>query len=164
LFADARYLIAVEDEENGMLGGSITALAQVTADKYGRAEIPGHIAADEGQHLNLYGACSHRSAHLTEDKLLLCEICGKRLPAVLDLGEPKPEPEALTGDVNGDGKVNGADAGILNRYTSGWTGYADRISDMKAADINGDGKVNGADSGILNRHTSGWTGYDKYFN
>ena len=164
LFAYARYLIAVEDEENGMLGGSITALAQVTADKYGRAEIPCHIAADEGQHLNLYGACSHRSAHLTEDKLFLCDVCGKRLPAVLDLSEPKPEPEALTGDVNGDGKVNGADAGILNRYTSGWTGYADRISDMKAADINGDGKVNGADSGILNRHTSGWTGYDKYFN
>ena len=73
------------------------------------------------------------------------------------------ETEVVTGDMNGDGKVNGADAGIINRYTSGWEGYADRIKDMKAADINGDGKVNGADSGILNRYTSGWEGYDKYF-
>lgn len=24
-------------------------------------------------------------------------------------------------DINRDGKVNGADAGLLNRYTSGWT-------------------------------------------
>ncbi len=68
----------------------------------------------------------------------------------------------VTGDVNGDGKVNGADAGLLNRYTSGWEGYSDKIKDMDAADLNGDGKVNGADAGILNRYTSGWQGYDKY--
>ena len=68
----------------------------------------------------------------------------------------------VTGDVNGDDKVNGADAGLLNRYTSGWEGYADKIKDMDAADLNRDGKVNGADAGILNRYTSGWTGYDKY--
>jgi hypothetical protein len=24
-------------------------------------------------------------------------------------------------DINGDGKVNGADAGLLSRYTSGWS-------------------------------------------
>ncbi|MEE0873310.1 MAG: alpha-amylase family glycosyl hydrolase [Ruminococcus sp.] len=77
----------------------------------------------------------------------------------------RPEPQAtLIGDVNDDGKVNGADAGLLSRLTSGWDGYEEKIKNMDAADINGDGKVNGADSGILSRYTSGWDNYDKYFN
>lgn len=73
-------------------------------------------------------------------------------------------PDVKLGDVNGDGVVNGSDAGILSRYTSGWLGYADKIKNMDAADINGDGKVNGADAGILARYVSGWKQYDKYFN
>lgn len=76
---------------------------------------------------------------------------------------PEPQPQVLKGDLNGDGKVNGADAGILSRYTSGWQNYAEKIKDMEAADINGDGKVNGADSGILSRYTSGWESAKKYF-
>ena len=74
--------------------------------------------------------------------------------------EPKT---VLIGDVNDDGKVNGADSGLLNRYTSGWEGYAEKIKNMDAADINRDGKVNGADSGLLNRYTSGWDTVKKYF-
>ncbi|MEE0873512.1 MAG: bacterial Ig-like domain-containing protein [Ruminococcus sp.] len=73
------------------------------------------------------------------------------------------EKKVLIGDVNNDGKVNGSDAGLLNRYTSGWTGYSDRLTNFEAADINGDGKVNGADSGILNRYVSSWTSVNKYF-
>ena len=72
-------------------------------------------------------------------------------------------PKTMIGDVNGDGKVNGADAGLLSRYTSGWDGYEVKIKDMKAADINGDGKVNGADAGLLSRYTSGWDSVKKYF-
>ena len=67
------------------------------------------------------------------------------------------------GDVNIDGKVNGSDAGILTRYTSGWANYDKKIKNMKLADINGDGKINGADAGILSRYTSGWTNYAKFF-
>ena len=66
------------------------------------------------------------------------------------------------GDVNADGKVNGSDAGLLSRYTSGWSGYEAKIKNMAAADVNGDGRVNGADAGLLARYTSGWKGYDKY--
>ena len=73
------------------------------------------------------------------------------------------EKEYIIGDVNGDGTVNGADAGLLSRYTSGWKDYESKIKNMAAADINGDGTVNGADSGILARHTSGWKQYAKYF-
>ena len=73
------------------------------------------------------------------------------------------DKKVLIGDVNGDGKVNGADAGILSRYTSDWKSYNEMIKDMKAADINGDGKVNGADAGLLSRYTSGWESVKKYF-
>ena len=76
----------------------------------------------------------------------------------------EPAPAVMVGDVNGDNVVNGADAGVLNRYASGWAGYADKIKNMTAADINGDGKVNGADAGILARYTSGWKQYAKFFN
>lgn len=69
----------------------------------------------------------------------------------------------MIGDVNGDGNVNGADAGLLTRYTSGWDNYDEKIKNMAAADINGDGFVNGADAGILTRYTSGWDKYNKYF-
>ncbi|MEE0957872.1 MAG: dockerin type I domain-containing protein [Ruminococcus sp.] len=64
------------------------------------------------------------------------------------------------GDVNDDGQVNGADAGILSRYASGWKDYDAKIKNMQAADINGDGDVNGADAGILNRIVSGWKTYE----
>lgn len=66
------------------------------------------------------------------------------------------------GDVNGDGAVNGADSGLLKRYTAGWKDYDKKIVNWDAADINRDGKVNGADSGLLKRYTAGWKGYDKY--
>ena len=68
----------------------------------------------------------------------------------------------LVGDVNNDGTVNGADSGLLARYTAGWKGYDSKIKNMNAADINRDGKVNGADAGLLARYTAGWKGYDKY--
>ncbi len=67
------------------------------------------------------------------------------------------------GDFNGDGKINGADAGMFSRYVSGWYGSGSSVGDLSAMDINGDGKVNGADAGILSRYVSGWAGYEKYF-
>ncbi|MEE0956774.1 MAG: leucine-rich repeat protein [Ruminococcus sp.] len=69
----------------------------------------------------------------------------------------------LIGDVNSDGQVNGADAGVLNRYAAGWKDYNIKIKNFDAADINKDGKVNGADAGILARYTSDWKNYEKYF-
>lgn len=72
------------------------------------------------------------------------------------------EKRVLCGDVNNDGSVNGADAGLLSRYVSGWKGYEDKIQNKDAADLNRDGTVNGADAGLLSRYASGWNGYDKY--
>jgi hypothetical protein len=60
-----------------------------------------------------------------------------------------------SGDVNGDGSVDGKDATILRRYVSGW---ANITVNNDAADVNGDGSVNGKDATILRRYVSGWPG------
>ncbi len=78
--------------------------------------------------------------------------------------ESRPDPGVKIGDVNDDGIVNGADAGLLSRYASSWSGYKDKIKNWAAADINNDGSVNGADAGILARYVSSWTNYARYFN
>ena len=49
------------------------------------------------------------------------------------------------GDVNGDGKVNNRDLGILQRYLNEWEIDIDAI----ATDMNGDGNVNNRDLGLL---------------
>ena len=89
-----------------------------------------------------------------------CSRCGEWLKKQEVI--PKLGTEVLIGDVNMDGVVNGADAGILARHTSGWKNYDRLIKNWEAADVNRDGKVNGADAGILARYTSGWTDYNKY--
>lgn len=55
------------------------------------------------------------------------------------------KPAAIPGDVNGDGKVNNRDLGVLQQYLNEW----DVAIDSEAADLNGDGKVNNRDLGLL---------------
>ena len=60
--------------------------------------------------------------------------------------------QAMPGDVNGDGKVNNRDVGMLQQYLSGW-----KVTiQSSASDTNGDGKVNNRDVGILQQYLSGW--------
>lgn len=59
------------------------------------------------------------------------------------------------GDVNGDGKVNIADALMISRYDAGLTGL-DSIQ-LSVSDINGDGKVNIADALMISRFDAGLT-------
>ena len=56
------------------------------------------------------------------------------------------------GDVNGDGKINNRDLGLLQQKINGW----DVTVDEKAADFNGDGKINNRDLGLLQQKINGW--------
>lgn len=58
------------------------------------------------------------------------------------LATPSPEPEPCEGDLNGDGKVDGADLGVVLSQWGICTGEC-------SGDLNGDGKVDGADLGLL---------------
>ena len=58
----------------------------------------------------------------------------------------------ITGDINGDGKVNNKDATRLLQYLSDWD-----VEVVEAAlDVNGDGKVNNKDATRLLQYLSGW--------
>ena len=146
-YPGTEYLIAVEDAENGMLNGQITALYQVSADKNGQVAIPDNITAGEGEYLNLYGACRHPSTHLTENNRNICNVCGARMPAIIDRGMLPDDPGIAVGDVNLDGKLDIRDVTAIQRHVADFkilTGDA-----FLAADANGDGAVTIEDATYL---------------
>ncbi len=59
------------------------------------------------------------------------------------------EPEKLQGDINGDGKVNAADARLALRIAAQLDASTDAI--IAVADINGDGKITAADARAILR-------------
>ena len=56
------------------------------------------------------------------------------------------------GDVNGDGKVNNRDLGVLQQYLNDY----DVTVDLEAADVTHDGKVNNRDLGLLQQYLNDW--------
>jgi hypothetical protein len=58
----------------------------------------------------------------------------------------------IYGDVNGDGKVNNRDLGILQQYLNGY----DVTIDSDVADVTHDDKVNNRDLGLLQQYLNGW--------
>ena len=60
--------------------------------------------------------------------------------------------EYTPGDVNGDGKINNKDLGMLQQYVNEW-----EISLTEAAaDCNGDGRINNKDLGLLQQYVNEW--------
>ena len=62
------------------------------------------------------------------------------------------DEDKLSGDIDGNGKVNLQDSALLRRYLAGW----DVTIDENAADVDGNGKVNLQDSALLRRYLAGW--------
>ena len=60
--------------------------------------------------------------------------------------------DLISGDINGDGKVNGKDGVLLAQYLAEWN----VAINMDAADVNGDGKVNGKDGVLLAQYLAEW--------
>ena len=56
------------------------------------------------------------------------------------------------GDVNGDGKVNNRDLGVLQQYLNDY----EITIDLTAADVTHDGKVNNRDLGLLQQYLNDW--------
>lgn len=71
---------------------------------------------------------------------LECNVCGAARPA------------HTPGDLNGDGKINVRDLGVLQQFINGW----DVPINTAAADVNGDGKTNVRDLGLLQQFINGW--------
>ncbi len=59
----------------------------------------------------------------------------------------------LLGDVNGDGIVDAADAGLISRYDAGLINLT--AEQLQAGDVNKDGEVDAGDAGIISRYDAG---------
>ena len=92
--------------------------------------VPGFIAADAiDPSIPIYGPVGTKEAYKAAD--------GWKDLNILEEGESP----AVTGDLNGDGRVNSSDVQKTYGYmASGATG-----ADVPAADLNGDGNINSAD-------------------
>ena len=58
----------------------------------------------------------------------------------------------LSGDVNGDGAINGKDFAILRQFLNDW----DVTVNESNADVNADGNVNGKDMALLRQYLNDW--------
>ena len=78
-------------------------------------------------------------------------------PTATPTQEPTPtptsEPEVTTGDLNGDGKINTADAVFVLKFAAEMIQLDDK--QVKAADVNHDGKVNTADAVLILKYAAG---------
>ena len=64
------------------------------------------------------------------------------------------EPQVMLGDVDGNGKVNIIDAGIIVQYANGINTDLNE-KQLQAADVNGNGKVDIIDAGIIVQYANG---------
>jgi alpha-tubulin suppressor-like RCC1 family protein len=63
---------------------------------------------------------------------------------------PTPTPMRLTGDVNGDGRVNAIDAALVLQYSAGLI-----VFPGPSADVNHDGYVNAIDAALILQYVAG---------
>ncbi len=66
--------------------------------------------------------------------------------------DPADVIEYISGDVNGDEKINNKDLGLLLQYLNNWDVEVVEL----ACDVNRDGKINNKDLGILLQYLNGW--------
>ena len=64
------------------------------------------------------------------------------------------EPEVVYGDINGDGRVNTADANLTLRYATHEAGLVFTETQQKAADVNIDTRINTADANYILRYAT----------
>lgn len=134
---------------------------QARADNNGELyyELP-EGSIHEGDHLNVYGACSHPSAHFEEGSgyygrpTYLCDVCGEVIPSVIDLSrEPdNPEPERLLGDADGDGQITSLDVTWLLRCAAQIEIPYTEEQLLSSCDIDGNGRIEVFDATCIQRY------------
>lgn len=115
-------------------------------DSYITDEVPstGHICDNAcDPDCNICGAIRPVPDHVyDDDRDADCNECG----AVREV------TVVLLGDVNGDGRINNQDLGIVQRYLADY----EVTIDLVAADVKKDGKVNNRDMGLLQQYLTDW--------
>ena len=88
------------------------------------------------------------SVYNTGIKHMECTVCHKIVSS-------SSLAAKATADVNGDGKVNSADALTVLRYSTGSTSLISSQTSLINADTNGDGRINSSDALMILRISIG---------
>ena len=142
-------------------------LLKVTVNNYSPIETDGkvNITAEDGQVIETKDVYSLGYGQALEflipldnqyqgQVITVKADCGEEYYTYNNVSESYIEEPVLTlsGDIDGNGKVNLQDSALLRRYLAGW----DVTIDENAADVDGNGKVNLQDSALLRRYLAGW--------
>lgn len=115
-------------------------------DSYTTDEVPatGHLCDNAcDPDCNVCGAVRPVPDHeYDNDRDADCNVCG----AVREVATFR------LGDVNGDGRINNQDLGILQRYLADY----EVAINLDAADVKSDGRVNNRDLGLLQQYLTDW--------
>lgn len=153
------FLLLKGDENDYQLSeDSLLYIDQTTADENGNVNFTyyGDFSEEEWVAL-ICGECNHTLSDwqtvyepkYTETglKIKTCTICDE----VIELEEiDKLVSENMTGDVNGDGVINVADASMIQKYLVKFVVFSDERQAL--ADTNGDGNVNICDATRIQKY------------
>ena len=104
-----------------------------------------------GEHVWDEGVVTKEPTATTDgERTHTCERCGEKKTEVI---EKTGEVTVLTGDVNGDGRINARDARALLRYLAGMEEMSEE--GKTAADFNGDGRINARDARAILQYLAG---------
>ena len=107
-----------------------------------------NVTTPKTEHTAVWVYSERPSVYNTGLKHMECSVCHKTISTPSLVAKS-------TADVNGDGKVNSADALLILRYSIGFNELISSQTAFLNADVNGDGKVNSADALIVLRISIG---------
>ncbi len=131
---------ATGKHSGGIASCSAKSVCDFCESEYGEVDPDNHLNTE------LVGAMEATVTHDGYTGDIHCHDCG----AVIT-GEVIPELPA-TGDANGDGKVNLADANLIMLYCAGW----DVQIDVGNADVNDDEQITLDDAALLMKYIAKW--------
>lgn len=151
---DPEYLEAVSVEKGDVLSNALIS-SKIEDGKIVVGAVSASNLSDNGDVLKIIFRSKKKEAENTKLALSIGSLVDEKLEE-LDYSVKDATltiaPEYLSGDVNGDKKINFKDSALIARYLAGWNVEINK----KAADINGDGKINIQDRVLIARYLAGW--------
>ena len=119
-----------------------------------KCEVCGKLFDAEGDELTAEDVIVNAPGHDWSNKDGICAVCGAECEHDWADGECSicGKKQYAPGDVNGDGKVNNKDLGLLMQHLNSWE--VEITGDE--GDVTGDGKVNNKDYGLLMQFVNNW--------
>jgi len=142
------HTITVNCGENGSItcdGTSYTGSQDLTVSRFGTLTVS--IVPDKGCELDAVSVVSAQGVACDGKVITVSDVVADNTITLTFKGKPR-----LPGDVNNDGKVDGRDALLLEKYLAGY----EVTINMENANVTGDTKIDGRDALLLEKYLAGY--------